>query len=168
MSPHSRDPDKARRQLANLRPAPRAPRGNVRTLRHGGRATAATLPVSEVVLELRDTLAAAAPVRDHAGDLPAADEATVELAARALCRVRRVEAWCDVHGYLDEKTGDVKPAVRYLEEATRTADRLLGSLGMNPRERARLGVDLVRQVSAGEVLDEHLARRYGGEGGEGS
>ena len=98
--------------------------------------------MSQAVREVRGALAASAPVRDQAGDLPASDEATVELAARALCRVRRVEAWCDLHGYLDEKTGDVKPAVRYLEEATRTADRLLATLGMNPRERAKLGLDL--------------------------
>ena len=32
--------------------------------------------------------------------------------------------------------------MRYLEEATRTADRLLTSLGMNPTSRARLGADL--------------------------
>jgi hypothetical protein len=68
VSPHSRDPEKAARQLANLRNAPPAPRGNTRTLRHGGRATAATLPVSEVVLEIRNALADAAPVRDQAGE----------------------------------------------------------------------------------------------------
>jgi hypothetical protein len=160
VSPHSRHPEKAKRQLANLRNAPAAPKGNTRTLRHGGRATAATLPVSEVVLEVRDALAASAPVRDQAGGLPIADEATVELAARALCRVRRVEAWCDMHGYLDERTGDVKPAVRYLEEATRTADRLLSSLGMNPRARARLGLDLQRSVDLATAMSERDDGRH--------
>jgi Phage terminase, small subunit len=154
VSPHSLDPEKAARQLANLRNAPPAPRGNTRTLRHGGRATAATLPVSEVVLEIRNALADAAPVRDQAGELPAADEATVELAARALCRVRRVEAWCDLHGFLDEKTGDVKPAVNYLEKATRTADQLLASLGMNPRARTRLGLDLARTTDLATAMSE--------------
>jgi hypothetical protein len=116
------------------------------------------LPVSEVVLEIRDALADAAPVRDQAGELPAADEATV-LAARALCRVRRVEAWCDMHGYLDERTGDVKPAVRYLEQATRTANELLASLGMNPRSRMRLGVDLQRIDLASAMSEEDPERR---------
>jgi hypothetical protein len=110
--------------------------------------------VFEVVLEVRAALAASAPVRDQAGDLPAADEATVELAARAVCRVRRVDAWCDLHGYLDERTGDVKPAVRYLEEATRTANRLLGSLGMNPRERAKLGLTLQRSIDLASAMAE--------------
>ena len=154
MSPTSRDPAKRAKQLANLRPAPPAPAGNRQTLRHGGAATGATLPVSEAVREIVDALAASAPVRDAAGELPAADEATVELAARALCRVRRVEAWCDMHGYLDERTGDVKPAVRYLEQATRTADRLLTVLGMNPRSRAALGLDLARATDLATAMSE--------------
>jgi len=154
VSPTSRDPAKRAKQLANLRPAPPAPAGNRQTLRHGGAATGATLPVSEAVREIVDALAASAPVRDAAGELPAADEATVELAARALCRVRRVEAWCDMHGYLDERTGDVKPAVRYLEQATRTADRLLTVLGMNPRSRAALGLDLARATDLATAMSE--------------
>ena len=152
--PLSRDPDARSRQLGNLKPAPAAPAGNLRTLRHGGRATASTLPVAETAEEIRQALTDSAPVRDQAGELPAADEATVELAARALCRVRRVEAWCEQFGYLDEKTGDVKPAVRYLEQATRTADRLLGELGMNPRSRAALGLDLARTVDLATAMSE--------------
>ncbi len=154
VSPASRDPAKHAIQRANLKPAPPAPVGNRQTFRHGGTATAATLPVSEAVREISDALARSAPVRDVEGALPAADEATVELAARALCRVRRVEAWCEQFGYLDEKTGDVKPAVRYLEQATRTADRLLGELGMNPRSRAALGLDLARTVDLATAMSE--------------
>jgi len=92
--------------------------------------------VAETAEEIREALAESAPVRAQDGGLPAADEAAVEVAALALARVRRVTAWLDAFGYLDEKTGDVKPAVRYLEQATRTAERLLSALGMTPTSRA--------------------------------
>jgi len=152
--PLSRDPDARSRQLGNLKPAPAAPAGNLRTLRHGGRATASTLPVAETAEEIRQALADSAPVRAQDGGLPPADEAAVEVAALALARVRRVTAWLDAFGYLDEKTGDVKPAVRYLEQATRTAERLLSALGMTPTSRARLGLDLARQVDLARIMSE--------------
>jgi hypothetical protein len=154
VSPQSRDPSRRAAQRRNLRPAPPAPLGHTRTLKSGGRATAKTLPVAETAAEIRDALAAAAPVRDDAGELPVADEPVVELAALALCRVRRVSAWLDAFGFMDERTGDVRPAVRYLEEATRTADRLLGSLGMTPTSRAKLGLDLVRQIDLATAMSE--------------
>jgi hypothetical protein len=47
----------------------------------------------------------AAPVRDETGGLPAADEATVELSARALARVRSVDALLAAHSVRDENTG---------------------------------------------------------------
>lgn len=140
--PLSRDPEARARQLANLRKPPPPPYRNARNLRHGGTATAKTLPVAETAEEIRRAFADAAPVRAADGGLPAADEAAVELAALALARVRRVTAWLDATGYIDERTGNVKGAVRYLEEATRTADSLLDALGLTPRSRAKLGVHL--------------------------
>jgi cellulose synthase/poly-beta-1,6-N-acetylglucosamine synthase-like glycosyltransferase len=47
----------------------------------------------------------AAPVRDETGGLPGADEATVELSAGALARVRSVDAWLAAHSVLNENTG---------------------------------------------------------------
>ena len=152
--PLSRDPERRGRQLGNLRRAPAAPVGNLRTLHHGGRATAKTLPVAETAEEIRQALADSAPVRAQDGGLPPADEAAVEVAALALARVRRVTAWLDAFGYLDERTGDVKPAARYLEQATRTAERLLAALGMTPTSRARLGLDLARQVDLARIMSE--------------
>lgn len=49
-----------------------------------------------------------------------------------------------VHGVLDEKTGEPKKAVWYAESSARTADGLLAKLGMNPKDRAALGLDIAR------------------------
>jgi phage terminase small subunit len=38
---------------------------------------------------------------------------------------------------------------------------LAESLGMTPRSRAKLGLDLTRTLTAGEALDDHLNQRYG-------
>jgi hypothetical protein len=94
--------------------------------------------------EILDRLAASAPVRGPEGGLPAADEATVELAARALARHRSVDNWLAAHGVLDEKSGEPKKAVWYAERSARTADGLLAKLGMNPKDRAALGLDIAR------------------------
>jgi hypothetical protein len=135
--------------LANLRRGPQpglkpAPRGNTLGLRHGGRAEITIPGLDQARQDIFDRLSASAPVRDERGELPAADEATVELAARALARHRSVDNWLAVHGILDEKTGEPKKAVYYAESSARTADGLLAKLGMNPKDRAALGLDVAR------------------------
>ncbi len=133
-----------------------APR-ETRALRHGGRAEI-TIPGLDTARQaILDRLAASAPVRDAEGGPPAADVATVELAARALARVRSVDSWLAVHGYIDEETGEVKKAAEYVESATRTADGLLAKLGMNPKDRAALGVD----IQCGFDLAAHWAEEDG-------
>ena len=62
--------------------------GEARALKHGARSRLPA-PVDETDLaEVRDAIAAAAPVRDATGELPAADETVVEIVARALKRAR--------------------------------------------------------------------------------
>jgi hypothetical protein len=148
--------------LANLRRGgtpPRAPIGNTRALRHGGRAEVSVPGLDAARRAIYERLSASAPVRDADGELPAADEGTVELAARALARVRSVDAWLAAHGYIDERTGDVKKAAEYVESASRTADGLLAKLGMNPRDRASLGLDLARGADLATALSEEDADR---------
>jgi hypothetical protein len=137
--------------LANLRrgpgpgpPLPPPPKGNTRSLRHGGRAEVTIPGLDAARRDIYDRLAASAPVRGPEGELPAADEATVALAARALARHRSVDNWLAAHGVLDEKTGEPKKAVYYAESSARTADGLLAKLGMNPKDRAALGLDIAR------------------------
>jgi hypothetical protein len=150
--------------LANLRRGPQpglrpAPRGNTRALRHGGRAEITIPGLDAARREILDRLAASAPVRDETGGLPAADEATVELAARALARHRSVDNWLAAHGVLDEMTGEPKKAAEYAESSARTADGLLAKLGMNPKDRAALGVDIQR----GFDLAAHWAEQDGSD-----
>ena len=160
--PLSNDPEKRERQLANLRAAPPAPIGNARTVKHAALATAATMDVSAEVRAIFDALADAAPIRDHSGGLPAADEAAVEIAALALKRWRSVNTWCELHGRFEEKTGAEKPAARYELDAERALHKALDVLGMNPTSRMKLGLDVARAQSldlarAWQVEDDHAA-----------
>src|SRR4051794_2827630 len=140
----SPDPEAKGRQLANLRPgAGAAEPGNRRALKHGGRSERPP-GLDAARADLFDWLAESAPIRADDGGLPAADSAAVELAAMALARVRALDSWLAVHGYLDEKTGAEKPAVAALERATATATKLLGKLGMTPADRASLGVAVAK------------------------
>lgn len=64
-----------------------------------------------------------------------------------------MDDWLAKHGLID-KRGRVRPAADYLEKATRTLDRLLDNLGMNPRSRAKLGLDLQRNVDLATAMSE--------------
>jgi hypothetical protein len=142
----SSDPVKRARSRANLRNAPAAPAGNQRAASpylHRAERLWASADVSGEVRELTEALAAAAPVREADGSLPAADEAAVERAARALKRWRHLSAALDLHGRVTE-AGDVKPAAEYELRAERALAEALDALGMTPTSRARLGVDLAR------------------------
>jgi hypothetical protein len=119
-----------------------APKGNKRGLVHGAHAEPPAKRVRDIEDRLYEALAASAPVRE--GDrLPAADEHTVRLLARTLARLESVSAWLDEHGPLDAK-GKPRSAANWERRLTSTAAKLLGSLGMNPAARARLGVDIKR------------------------
>lgn len=151
--PLSDDPAKRARQLANLRPATPAPIGNRRRLTHGGRSELLLRDVEAEVAELRDAFADAAPVRDLDGSAPAADTAALEVAARALKRYRHLSGWLDLHGRLDDR-GGVRPAAELELKAERQLTAALDSLGMTPRSRVALGLDLARTRAS---LDEEMA-----------
>ncbi|MEK6273220.1 MAG: P27 family phage terminase small subunit [Actinomycetota bacterium] len=174
MSPLSRDDAARRRQLANLKrgseaPTPPAPpAGNTRALQHGGHSEALLRDVSGEVRELLDALADAAPVRNPDGSLPAADAIAVERTARALKRYRHLSSWLDLHGRLDEDTGQVKPAAELELKAERELAAALDSLGMTPASRAKLGLDLARTAREGslanfkgEVIDGQATEELG-------
>lgn len=157
----SSDPRARQRQLANLNrgstPRSPAPPGNRRALRHGAYSDRLLRDVGSEVRELLDALAEAAPVRNPDGSLPTADEAAVEVAARALKRYRGLSDWLDLHGRLTDN-GDVKPAAELELRAERELAAALDRLGMSPTSRARLGVDLARTRDlAAEWAHEHEA-----------
>lgn len=121
---------------------------------HGAHSAALVADVSEEVSELAAALSDVAPVRDPDGGLPVADTVAIERCARLLRRYRRLEAWLDLYGELDEKTGGAKPAARLAEEIGTSLDRSLAALGMTPSSRAKLGLDLARTVDLAQEWNE--------------
>ena len=161
--PLSHDPEKRSKQLANLRPGSGAPAGNRRALAHGGYAAVSPLERDRKASEIFEALSVDAPMRVQAGGLPAADTAVVSLFARCLVQLERVEADMADHGWRDRETGDPRPVVELARRLRAEALDYAESLGMTPRSRAKLGLDHTRTLSAGEALDDHLAKRYGGD-----
>ncbi len=127
--------------------------GNSRALQHGARASDANLVhLDDTRQALFDWLAATAPVRE-AGQLPQADMPAVEDCARAWARVRQIDDWVSKHGPLD-KRGRPRPALQALERASKNLTEKLAQLGMTPRARVSLGVDLVRTVDLATAMSE--------------
>lgn len=129
---------------AHLKPWPPAPEGNRRSVKHGARARVLPEVLQAKTREIYDALSASAPVRDEDDELPVADAHAVAIAAQALARLESVVAYIDKHGALDRR-GKPIPAVGYETKLRRECAEHLASLGMTPKARARLGVDLVRQ-----------------------
>lgn len=165
--PLSRDPAARARSLANLRPggAPPPPAGNVRALVHAGTARKATLiQAGSWAALIYSELEAEAPMRSADGGLPVHDRQAVELLASALARLQNVEAWLAARPAVDEK-GEVWPAEDVAARLRREIASSLDALGMTPRARAALGVDVARAQSfdlaqhwaaesaAGDVID---------------
>jgi len=130
-------------------------------VRHGAYARVAAGRLDAKALEVMEALAADAPLRDADGGLPAADGALVRLAAEALCRLDSVADYLARRGIEDEN-GELRGTVLEIEgRLRREASDHLEGMGMSPRSRARLGVDvaraqsfdLARHWSAGDVID---------------
>lgn len=138
----SGDPEARSRQLANLRRAPAAPVGNRRALRHGGYAMVARARLEAKALQVYDALAADAPLRSLDGGLPAHDAAMVRLLADALCRLEDVSANLRDYGLFDQDTDELRSAVDLERRLRQEAADYLDALGMTPRSRARIGLEL--------------------------
>jgi hypothetical protein len=133
--PLSRDKKARSNQLANVRPAPPAPKGNKRTMTHGGQAQH---PRRQAQLEKQ--IAAALPVRDANGDPPAHDAIAVALLALTVARLESCARYVTQHGQI--KRGKVSPAAQLEEQLTARAAKLAGELGLTPRSRVALGLTL--------------------------
>ncbi len=157
--PLSSDPEKRARQLANLTPAPPVPPdGNTRRLTHGGYATIVRARLDEKMREVFDALAGDAPLREADGSLPAADALVVELLAECICRRENLREYLADYGWRDDESKEPKTAVLDLERRLRReAAGYADALGMTPRSRVRLGLDVVRvrsHVDASRALSE--------------
>jgi hypothetical protein len=158
--PLSRDPAARTRQLGNLRNAPSAPAGNLRALRHGGYAAVVRERLEAKVLEVADALGSDLPLRDADGGVPRADAVAVRLLAENLCRLDDVSAHLRDFGLFDQATGEPRPALDLERRLRAETLDLAESLGLTPRSRAKLGLDLQR----GFDLAQHWAAEEGDDG----
>lgn len=151
------------RSLANLQPGAGAGDGGLRrNLNHGGYAHLAAERVSERERAIIDALAADAPLRSGAGELPAHDGAIVTLLAQCLLRLEDVAANVVAFGVLEQRgkrKGQVRPAAELEAKLRREAAGYLDALGMTPKSRAALGLDLARTVDLATAMSEPDADR---------
>jgi hypothetical protein len=132
----------------NAAPPP-APVGNGRAAKHYG-AARGLVPGVEGAL---DEILAGLPVRAANGEPLVYDLAICELAARELARIRQIDQWLDEHG-LFGRGPKLRPAVEYRLKAARLLAELLDRLGMTPRSRAALGLDLAKTVTLADAMGE--------------
>lgn len=152
MSPLSSDPRKRSRQLANLTPGAGAgDGGQQRARQHGAYAALPAGRVDAKVREVAQAIGEDAPVRADDGGLPAHDAVVVRQLAEALCRLDDIGDYLQRRGWEDED-GKERPVLAYEATLRRHVLDLLRELGMTPRARAALGLDLVRAQSASERL----------------
>jgi hypothetical protein len=146
--------------LANLQPGAGAGDGGLqRRLDHGGYAHIAGQQLDAKTLEIYDALSADAPLRDGEGGLPRHDAAAVALLAQCLCRLDAVSAHVRDFGVLVQRgrhKGSVRPAVELEGRLRREAAGYLDALGMTPKARAALGLNL--------AATRDLARQWAEEG----
>jgi hypothetical protein len=64
-----------------------------------------------------------------------------------------VGGWLDVHGVLDRR-GRERSAARWERRLRGEALRYLDALGMTPKSRARLGLDLARTADLATAMSE--------------
>jgi hypothetical protein len=100
-----------------------------------------------------DEILAGLPVRGANGQPLVYDLALCELAARELARIREIDAWLDEHG-LFGRGPKLRPAVEYRLKAAKLLAELLDRLGMTPRSRAALGLDLAKTVTLADAMGE--------------
>jgi hypothetical protein len=150
----SRDPAKRAAQLANLRTVP--PVGPGRPATHGAYASVAVDRLDAKARTIFDALALDAPLRDR-GSLPAADTVAVRLLADTLCRLDSIGEYLSAHGWQDE-AGNPRSVLEIEARLRSQALEQLRELGMTPKARAALGLDVVR---AGAAFD--LARHWNGD-----
>jgi hypothetical protein len=164
---NSRDPEARARSLANLKrgnnPPPRAGSPLQPARRHGAYAQVARASLEAKQREVFEALSADVPLRDEAGGLPGADAVVVRLLAECLCRLDGVAAHLRDHGLIDSRTGDPRPAVEIEIKLRREARELAEGLGMTPRSRVALGIDVQRGIDlARAAADDFEREREGG------
>lgn len=146
----SRDPKARKRQLANRRSFPPAPRGNKRRVTHGGHA----MPEPRRQAALEAQICDALPVRGADGGAPAHDLVVVRLLAISLVRLESIARYVSEHGQLT-RAGRPHPALEVEDRLISRAASLSDKLGMSPTSRAKLGLDLAHtEASLAQLMSE--------------
>ena len=101
-----------------------------------------------------DALAEDAPLRDHDGGLPSSDTVIVSLLAECLCRLESVSTYIRDQGWLNSKSGEPSTVLDIEARLRKESSDYLDALGMTPRSRVRLGLDLSRSFD----LAQHWAQ----------
>lgn len=165
--PLSRDEEARSRQLKNLRRGgPPAAAGNALAATHRGYSAVSAREQDAKARAVYDALAADAPLRAPDGGLPRSDSMVVGLLARCLVRLERVEDDMDAHGWRDRESGEARPVVELEGKLRREALDYARELGMTPRSRLALGLDLQRGFDLAQAMaaDGEAERRNGGDG----
>lgn len=115
--------------------------GNRRAVSHGAYAAVLADRLADKEAVIYRALSADAPLRSVEGELPKHDAVQVSLLATCLCRLDTVGEYLAEHGLMDRK-GNVRPAVDLERHLRKEAATYLDAMGMSPRSRAALGVDL--------------------------
>lgn len=148
-------------QRANLQPAPPAPPGNTRALKHGAYAQIAR--VDDQVREIIDAIAEDVPLRERDGGLPAADTVIVQLLAETLVRRAGIADYLERESKAaadEDRPPRLEASVLDLERRLRQeAARYCDQLGMTPQSRSRIGLDLARSGAAAGDLSRALSER---------
>jgi hypothetical protein len=142
------------RQLANLRPAPPAPPGNQLRRSHGGYSEVTEQERDKRAKEVFAALAEDTPLRDPSGGLPAADTMVVHLLAKCLVRLERVERFHATFGAFDLATKAPRASVDLERRLRMEALDYAKELGMTPRSRVALGIDVQRGMDLARALAE--------------
>lgn len=129
-------------------------RGNRKAVKHGAEAQVPATRLIQAAEQVYAALAEDAPVRGPDGGLPRHDREAVALLARALCRLEDVTTWLDKRGVVAH-SGKLRTRVLDQEQKLRReVQSYLEDLGMTPRARAKLGVDLAHQQSLASRMAE--------------
>lgn len=156
MTPTSQHPERRQRQLANLkRGGTVAPIGNKRAVSHGGFAAVARERLEERERQVYEALTGDLPLREADGSAPAADAVVVSMFAQSICRLEDVKDYIARRG-IETSRGHMRNAVEVEGRLRREALDFAEALGLTPRSRAKLGLDLVR---GGDALKDAEAAR---------
>ena len=145
----SRNPN----SLANLRNAPAAPAGNSRNLQHGGYAAVAAERLQAKALEVLEALSVDVPIAD------VRDAVALRLLAECLCRLDSVAAHIALFGAFHEDSREPKAVLGVERQLRLEAAGHAEALGLTPRSRVALGLDVLAGVNIERRAIQDAGRR---------